>query len=272
MLVATNVLHIIFTATRGIRHLELQNAHMDCRCLSSALSVLKHLQTLCLVHAGEPVQQTSGALHVADLEHLHGMTLDQVVPDSISLSAACELHLKLHCPWSAQHTVWDTVLPYLRSVVLWLSAHDLEALPSMLLNQGSLRKAVLVVGTFGTAASPLQLHGALAQLQELRVHATHLHAIVPTDVGWRNVTLAADNVLDLRFADIVSFAVNVPAFYFRYSHLQVMFCPPAQPCLSEMFFLHQPAPCVFREQHCWKRRLSWQNGTWSGPGPLMMIQ
>ena len=103
----------------------------------------------------------------------------------------------------------DTVLPHLRSVTLEDSDHAFVGLPSVLYRADNLVKAALSVGCIGTAAVPVQLYGALARVEELAVHCTDLHAIVPSDFAWRNITLTARNALDLRFDAVLSFAETI---------------------------------------------------------------
>ena len=53
------------------------------------------------------------------------------------------------------------------------------------------------------------------------MHCTDLHAVVPAHVAWRDVSLAVQNVMDLRFEAVLSFADILPIFRFSYLTLQV---------------------------------------------------
>ena len=132
--------------------------------------------------------------------------------------------MEQYSKWSAEHTVWNTVLPSLRSVVLLIKDQSLSALPSCLLDAGSLALVIVEAACLGTAAVPLQLDRALAHVEELTVFCDSLHAIVPAEVAWRRVDLVARDRLDLRFEALSSFAEAVPDFYLRFHSLQVC-CP-----------------------------------------------
>ena len=172
------------------------------------------------------------------------MGLEDLLPGSIKLGNSCELTVTQHYGWKLEHPVWDTILPHLRSVTLEDSDHAFVGLPSVLYRADNLVKAALSVGCIGTAAVPVQLYGALARVEELAVHCTDLHAIVPSDFAWRNITLTARNALDLRFDAVLSFAETIPAFCFRYLSLQACcLCPVLQlcPCGIQSFAVHSGA-------------------------------
>lgn len=148
----------VLGAARGIRHLLLDSPCVLGKNLSASLSVLEQLQTLSLVNVtnlGDEQQRASGALHLTALRNLQSVALDQIVPHSIQLPKSCELHIVQRSPWRAEHMVWDTMLPHLRSVVLYIDNHQMSVVPSCLLNAGSLALALVLVDTFGTAAAPL---------------------------------------------------------------------------------------------------------------------
>ena len=148
-----------FGAALGIKHLMLEMSSIECSRLSSALSVLKQLQTLWLADPSRPVHQTSGVLSLEALRSLQSVALDGVVPESIELVEGCTVSIEQHSQWSIEHAVWETLLHRLRSVLL--SVDVIEALPSILLRAGTLAKATLLGEHFGTAAAPLLLCGSL---------------------------------------------------------------------------------------------------------------
>ena len=228
-----------FGAARGIKHLMLEVPKIDCAPLSSSLAVLKQLQTLWVSVGDMPERQKShGALQLTALQALRTVALDGLVPSSIRLDDKCELHVS-HCSgWSVERAVWHTVVPHLCSVVITDSNLKLMALPSTLFRADRLVKASLSVENLGTAAAPVQLHCALARVEELAIHCMDLHAIVPPNVAWRSINLTARNVLDLRFEAVLSFSETTPAFSFRYLSLQVP-CPLASPivCPSVLHLL-----------------------------------
>ena len=214
-----------FGAARGIRHLVLQMRDLHCGHFSAAVSVLEQLETLWLADAtGGGVQpHTSGALQLFALKSLRSLALACVVPESISCNDSCELHLELHTGWSMEHPVWDMVLPRLRTVRL--SATDLVALPSILLNAGNLTRAKVNVNQCGTSAAPLLLGGSLAHVEELMLLCREVHAVVPAHVTWRNFLVAATH-MDLRFEAVASFGEAIPAFCFVFTTLQVRYPQP----------------------------------------------
>ena len=211
-----------FGAARGIRHLMLELLELDCSRLSSSLAVLEQLQTLCVSVVLKPERHTAGAVELTALEALRSVRLVELLPDSIKLGDGCELHLVTHSDGlKIDHPVWDTVLPHLRSVLLDDNGHALMGMPSVFSKAENLVKATLWVYHIGTASVPVELHGALACVEELDVQCINLHAIVPSNVTWRNINLMARNVLDLRFEAVLSFAEAIPAFCFRYHSLEV---------------------------------------------------
>ena len=215
----------IFGAARELRHLVLDTSRLDSNCLSAGLSVLERLQTLWIGQSGSSEQQiTSGALHLSALHSLESLVLENYVPSTMQLAESCKLHVVLFSLSAAEHAVWGTVLPHLRSVVLNGKGHELQALPSCLLNASNLAAVRIRVERFGTAAAPLQLHGALAHVEELNVLCTDLHAVVPSGVSWHDVDFSARGVLDIRAEALSSFADATPALCFRYHSLQVR-CP-----------------------------------------------
>ena len=219
---SADVMHIdSFGAARGIKHLMLEVPHIDCGRLSSSLSVLEQLQTLCIHVTEMPERETAGPLDLAALRSLRYVGLDLLVPESIKLGDTCELSVSQYQGWKMEHPVWVTVLPHLRSVTLEDDEHVLVGLPSFLTGARALVKASLSVAEVGNAAVPVHLHGALARVEELVVDCLNLHAVVPAHFAWRNITLAARNILDLRFEAVMSFAEAAPAFCFRYNNLQV---------------------------------------------------
>ena len=212
-----------FGAARGIKHLVLHMHNPHCGHLSAAVSVLEQLQTLWLAADGGEVQrQTPGALRLSALKSLRSLVLTYVVPESISCSDSCELHLALADGWSTEHPVWDTVLSRLRTVTLSRRSPALVALPSILLKAGNLTKAVVKVDQCGTATAPLLLGGHLAHVEELVLHCRELHVIVPASVNWRNVFVAATH-LNVRFEAVASFGEVIPAFCFLFKTLQVCY-------------------------------------------------
>ena len=177
---------------------------LHCGRLSTALAALEQLQTLWLNYKG-PEPQTPGALQLDALTALRTVALEGLVPESIQHEEGCELHITQHSYQCIEDAVWDTVLPHLRSVWVSDSGAVVTALPSCLLKAEKLTRASLRVHCFGTTAAPVPLDGALAQVDALVVQCKDLHATVPADVAWRSVSLAASNMLDLRFEDVASF-------------------------------------------------------------------
>lgn len=233
-----------FSAPRGIKHLILEVPEVHCGRLSSSLSVLEQLQTLWVAVSEVLEEHTAGALELSSLRALRRLRLDDFVPDSIRLGDLCELSVTQRDAWSVQHRVWDTVLPHLREVLLEDSCHDLMDLPSVLLKADNLVRADLVVDNIGTAAEPVQLHGALARVEDLFLHCTDLHAIVPANVAWRFVRLTAQNELHLRFEAVLSFAAVIPAFRFRYRTWQVC-CPLRISTILVTILLPSQSPLAF---------------------------
>ena len=218
---------------RGIRHLMLDIPDVECTALSSTLSVLGQLQTLWLSsHQWKP--PTAGrTLQLKALLGLKSLALDGLVPDSIHLNGSCELHVSQWGLVNISHTVWDTVLPHLRSVTLRDDGYEMTSLPSILRNASNLTRAAIHVRDVGTSGAPLLLDGALAGVVDLSVLCTGgLHAVVPADVTWRHVSLNAFNTLALRFEDLLSFAEGAPAFCFSWGHLGSQVCPDPVGILS----------------------------------------
>ena len=223
-----------FGAARGIRHLMLEMPNPQCGRISSAVSELDQLETLWLkdVAGGATGVQpkTYGALQLSNFPSLRSLKLIGVVPDSISCSDSCELHVGLAVGWSMEHPVWDTVLSRLRSVYLYGWRSPLVALPSILLKAGNVTSATVMVNQCGTADAPLLLGGSLAHVEELVMHCLEVHAIMPARVTWRDVYVAATH-LNLRFKAVESFGEAIPAFCFRFKEVQVC-SPEPSPCLS----------------------------------------
>ena len=190
------------------------------------------------------------------------------------MTESCELHVKQLSQWGAVHSVWDAVKPRLRSVSLLCDDYVMRALPSIFHGAANLAMAWLEVEKVGTEGAPLHLRGPLADVKELVVKCTSdLHAIVPAHVAWRNVTLSAQNALDLHFEAVVSFANTIPAFCFRYFSLQVG-CPWAVLGLCSLLqyiLAHQACSAFIRERCCWTWWLSWQGGTRSGMGVFTRV-
>ena len=184
-------------------------------------------------------RDTPGALQLDALTALRTVALDGLVPESIQLMEGCELHITQHSQSCIEDAVWDTVLPHLRSVWLSDSCAVITALPSCLLRAGNLTRASLLVHSFGTAAAPVPLDGALAQVDGLVVQCKDLHATVPADVAWRSVSLAASNMLDLRFEDVASFGSKIPMLCLRYGILPV--CCPLSSCWALLWLQSLPA-------------------------------
>ena len=221
----TQFVHLdTFGRARGIKHLLLEASGIDFVRLSTALAVLEQLQTLCLHDTERPAPQTPGALQLDALTTLRTVALEGLVPESIRLTEGCELHITQHSQSCIEDAVWDTVLPHLRSVWLSDSCAVITALPSCLLKADNLTRASLLVHSFGTAAAPLPLEGGLAQVDALMVQCKDLHATVPEDVDWDDVSLAAGNTLDLRFDDVAGFGKNIPKLCLRHGILPVC-CP-----------------------------------------------
>ena len=186
------VVHLdTFGRARGIKHLMLKSPCLHCSRLSTALTALEQLQTLWLNKGIEP--HTPGALQLDALTALRTVALDGLVPESILIEEGCELHITQHSYQRIEDAVWDTVLPHLRSV--WVSDSDavVTALPSCLLKAEKLTRASLRVHRFGTTAAPVPLDGTLAQVDALVVQCKDLHATVPADVTWCDVSLAASS-------------------------------------------------------------------------------
>lgn len=262
-----------FVGVRGIKHLVLLTRNPQCSHLSSAIAGLEHLETLLLGHAtGERLQQqTSGALQLAAHPSLQSLKLACIVPESISCSDSCELHVELGDIWSMEHPVWDTVLPHLRSVTLFGYSADLVAMPSMLLRADNLFKADLMAERCGMANAPLLLGGSLAHVEELILDCVELHAIVPARVTWRNVYVAATH-LDLHFKDVASFGEVIPAFCFRFKELQVCYPQPPAYLWPSQSLLQPELLCYsIRGQKFWSWELLWQRGTQSGLEPCALM-
>ena len=220
-----NVVHLdSFGRARRIKHLLLEIPVIHCGRLSTALAVLEQLQTLWLNDLKRPVPRTPGALQLDALIALQTVALEGLVPESIQLIEGCELHITQHDQSCIEDAVWDTVLPHLRSVWLSDGSAVIAALPSCLLKAGNLTRASLLVQRFGTAAAPVPLGGTLAQVDALVVQCKDLHVIVPAVVAWRDVSLAASNLLDLKFKDVASFGSEIPKLCLRYGMLLVC-CP-----------------------------------------------
>ena len=99
---------------------------------------------------------------------------------------------------------------------------ELVAVPSILLEAGNLKRAIVDVRQCGTATAPLLLGGCLAHVEELVLDCVELHAVVPAHVTWRNVYMAATH-LNLRFEAVAPFGEVIPAFCFRFKELQVCY-------------------------------------------------
>ena len=212
-----------FGRARGIRHLILRIPGVDCTRITSTVSALKQLQTMWLADTNSRVR-TSGILQLDALSSLQSLALDGVVPDSIHLHASCKLHLRFD-QWGIIQTVWDTVLPNLRSVKLSDSSCVIRSLPSMLRKADNLVRAAVLCKQFGSESAPLLLHGALAGVRALVVHSTDLHVVVPPNVLWRHVSLEAKRMLGLRFESLPSFVEHIPSFCFRCRYLVHPVCP-----------------------------------------------
>ena len=218
---------------------------VNCSRLSSALSVLEQLKTLCISVAKTPEQQVSGALELTALKALRSVRLDELLPESTTLGDRCELHLVTHSDGlKIVHPVWDTVLPHLRSLLLDDNSSALMGMPNVFYKAENLVKATLWVNHIGTASVPVKLHGALARVEELHVQCRDLHAIVPSDVAWRNINLTVRNVLDLRFEAVLSFAETIPAFCFRYRHLEVSYSLTQLRVALHLWYVPYSAPNV----------------------------
>ena len=218
---------------RGIKHLALQIQNPHCGHLSSAICGLQQLETWWLADFEGPQSepQTSGALQLYTLQCLRSLALTNVVPEGISCSENCELHVDLELDFrSMEHPVWDTVLPHVRSVTLFGLSPALVALPSILCKAGKLMKADVVVDYCGMAHAPLLLDGSLAHVEELVMRCRELHAIVPAHVTWRNIYVAATH-LNLRFEAVAPFGEAIPAFCFRFKELKVCYPQETLFCL-----------------------------------------
>ena len=214
-----------FGAARGIKHLVLKMRDPHCGYLSSAMSVLEQLETLWLADAtGRKVQQqqTSGGLQLSALRNLRSTMLESIVPESISCSNSCELHVDLEGVWSMEHPIWDTVLSHLRSVTLRGRSCDMVALPSILLKAGNLTRVNVMLKQCGTASAPLLLGGSLAHVEELVLDCVELHVVVPAHVTWRNIWVTTAH-LNLRFEAVAFFGEAIPAFCIEFKTLQVCF-------------------------------------------------
>lgn len=193
-----------FGAAWGIKHLALQIPNPHCGHISAAMSGLEQLETLWLATVDEMPIVTE-ALQLCALQSLRSLALASAVPESISCSDSCELHLDLDnkSMEHAAHPVWETVLPHLRSVALNGYSHELVVPPSVLLKAGNLCRADVTLRRCGTANAPLLLAGSLAHVDTLVISCGELHAIVPAHVTWRNVHMAAKD-LNLRFEAVTS--------------------------------------------------------------------
>ena len=210
---------------KGIKHLDLMMSDPDCDRLSSAVSGLEQLETLCLIDLGR-ASEACGALQLSALCNLQRLKLKYIVPESISCSDSCELHVDLDVGWSLRHPVWDTVLPRLRSVTINSYSRKLAVLPSILLKAGNLFKADVRVQRCGKATAPVLLGGSLAHVDDLVLSCVELHAVVPAHVTWCNVYLAATH-LNLRFEAVAPFGEVIPAFCFLFKELQVCYPQPS---------------------------------------------
>ena len=235
-----------FSCARGIKHLALRTLNPHCGQISSAMSELEQLETLWLCDWGG-MSEASGGLQLSGLRSLRSLVLCWIVPESISCSDRCELHVELGI-YSMEHAVWDTVLPRVRSVTLleFSFRPALVALPSILLKAGNLSKADVRVQQCGTASAPLLLGGSLAHVEELVLDCVKLHAIVPAGVTWRTVYVAATE-MNLRFEAVAPFGEAIPAFCFRFNKLQVCYAQPSLYLFMAITF--SPAPDLLRCSH-----------------------
>ena len=215
-----------------LQHLVLDLRSPDFAAVSASLPAMAQLHTLSLSSEHSAREVTGLRLHLLQLLHLRSIQLLDLVPDSISLRDSCHLHLTLCCTWNAHHTVWDSVLPCLRSVRMAVASHTCTTLPPILAQAQNLARASLQLLGLGTADNPLLLGGALALVEDLSLSCKDLHALVPPRIAWQNAQLQADNVLNISFACVAAFAAAAPAFCFNYRALQVGRAPTMHCCLS----------------------------------------
>ena len=73
----------------------MHDAGRDFSTLSRTLPLFKTLRTLSLGTKCDMATVAFPVLHLAGLEELRSVVLDRLMPRSILLSEACELHLKM---------------------------------------------------------------------------------------------------------------------------------------------------------------------------------
>ncbi len=210
-----------------LRHLVLYDASPHLEALGPHLTAL---QTLCISAVSWP---EGAELVLGGLPQLHQVKLEGISPVRLELPPVADLHVTVFDPWSAQHPVWGSVLPNLRTFKWDDDTYSLDRLPEVLQAPSGITQVLLRMHAVGSEEQPLRLCGAGEPAARICLACTDAWV----DLGgatWRHVCITADRMV---LSGTQSCSERCPDFYLEYSALEEV--------------LLEPVPEVPKRLGCW---------------------
>ena len=182
---------------QSLRHLLLRLGGGAADVDLSTLAFAPNLVTMRLVNLrpAREIRTIPEHLDLRPLSKLTALSLEYIVPTQLSLPQHCCLTVLVDQLEMARAGVWDSVHSHIRSFTIRSDSESLTAttdLPAVLLREPPLRQVALVLHSFGTAQSPIQLSKALVQATELKLESEDgMYLLVPDEASWQQLRLTA---------------------------------------------------------------------------------
>ena len=183
------------TPLQSLQHLLLSLGGGKADVDLSTLALAPNLVTMRLsnLRLARDVRVVPEHLDLRPLSKLTAVSLERIVPTQLSLPQQCHLAVLVDQLAMARAGVWDSVHSHIHSFAIHSGSERLTAmsdLPAVLLREPPVRRVALVLHSFGTAMSPLQLSKALAQATSLKLESEDsMYLLVPVEASWQQLRL-----------------------------------------------------------------------------------
>lgn len=200
----------------NLRHLILNHASPHLAAAARDISCLTALQTLCISTVSWSDEAQELELALGGLRQLRQVKLEGILPALLELPLDAALHVTVFDEWSAEHPVWQSVLPNMRTFKWDDDTWSLSRLPGVLQAPSGLTRVLLRMHAFGSSQRPLRLRAAGSPAASICLACRD--AWVDLDgTTWRHVCITADRVV---LSGTQSCPECCPDFYLEYFALE----------------------------------------------------
>ncbi|BDA45359.1 hypothetical protein COCOBI_07-1460 [Coccomyxa sp. Obi] len=210
-----------FPSLTTLKHLIL-TFHGDAGNFCDAVPTCTALETLSLHSLGRYGSEVlrMGMLEMDGLPHLRVLVLKAIVPESIKVPKACQVHIGVSPTTDMQNSMWQCVLANIHALKVDLPMPDTASVDLFWKRILSPLQNLRILDMHVCTAQPVLYLKPFAQIEKLRISGQDLDLYFPAGVSWDTVEVDATGSLELDFEDLSGFPLAVPRFAARYGVLR----------------------------------------------------